>query len=489
MWKNGGKVVFALTTGAILMVVAVAAVADTTGTIGANTPALGMKNVQLTGFGAYEFGQMVKGEDQEEIVDHFWSQEADAGIGIIGDLSDRMKLVAGIQGKMWYVWGPGGEQGYDRGSCEQHFSVWLTEASGTYSFGGTKENPYVQLTAGYFPYKYDPEARNLGEYLFRSFTPGLIFNSFDFPAADLFGFKGSINLCDGAWKNDFLVLDNAAIWPFGDISLAYVTSYNIGKVIEFGAGVDFYSQISVNSNNTTPPISANNMMLDRSGNAIRSNERITTANGASDTSWDTSYYSFSQIKPMARMAIDPKPLLEPLLNDIGKIFGDEELGKELGAEDFKLYSEIALLGVKNLSYYFGSPGVYGTVYPWMRLPIMFGVNVPTWRLLDVCNIEFEHYATPFDPTDRPETDPGEGEPIPDPQAWSQAYNNGAHELNALAWKWSIYMKKTLTPGVACILQLARDHTRLNYEDGYPTYSENLLLPGQWEWTAKIEGKL
>ena len=448
MKSKRGIPVFMLVAGSLVLGIGGSAIADDAG--------LNWKNIQLTGFGSYQFGQIEQGEDEGLAVDHFWSHQINAGLGVIADLSDRMKMVVGVQGKMWNMFPPGGSSGYDRASSEQHFSLWLTEASGTYSFGGTKDKPLLQVTGGYFPYKYNSEVRNLGEFLFRSTTyPGLIFNSFDFPAADLLGVKGSINLCDGNWKNDFLVLEQAATWPFGDISMAYVGSYNIGKVIEIGAGIDFASLIPVSSDYTTPRLAANAEL-----------------NSAGTIVGDTTFYSFTAIKPMAHVTFDPKPL-----------FGD--LGKIFGSEDLKVYSEIALIGTKNYAYNFS--GIYDSVFPWERMPLMFGFNIPTCGILDVLNLEFEHYACPFVPSDKNQTDPGDAEPNAVPLGWNAAFLNG--DLNAQSWKWSIYLKKTITPRVAFTLQFARDHTRLPYEDGYPTYTENLTVRGDWQWIAEFSANL
>jgi len=43
----------------------------------------------------------------------------------------------------------------------------LKESQGIYSFGDL-DQPWLQLAAGYFPFKYNPQASNLGEYLYRS---------------------------------------------------------------------------------------------------------------------------------------------------------------------------------------------------------------------------------------------------------------------------------------------------------------------------------
>ncbi len=432
-----------------------------------------LENIQLTGFGSYQFGQIEKGEAGSELFDHYWNHQVYAGIGFIASLSDRMNLCGGIEGKMWNAFpGLSSTQGQDRTWTEQHFSVWVTEASGTYSFGDTTDKLSAKVTAGYFPYKYNPESRNLGEYMFRSFTyPGLIFNTFDFAAADVLGAKATIklNLDKIQISNDFMLLEQDATWPFGDFSLAYVGDCNFAKIIDFGAGVDFANYISVNSFNTTPACS-DDAFVDSLGYI---KQTVKSINGK-DTTWDTAgYYTFKAIKPMARLTLDPKPLM-----------GD--VGRMLGSEDLKLYGEGAIIGTENYPYY------YDDIQK--RMPVMFGFYLPTFKVLDMLNIEFEHYAFPFYTSNWNQSiaipvtlNNGPNAAVCLPIPGQRGFIWSPDNLASTSWKWSVYLKKTITSHVAFTLQCSHDHYRLNFNDGYPNYSESLILPGEWMWTAKFSG--
>ena len=423
------------------------------------------KNLTLTGYGSYQSGQIVAGQwEGGDNMDHYWSHQVYAGIGFNAKLSDHMDLIAGVEGKMWNAYPNGG---LFRNWIEQQMSLWLTEASGTYSFGDP-EKPWLKFTGGYFPFKYNPEVRNLGEYMFRSYTyPGLLFNAFDFPAARLLGLKASFNFFEGIWKNDLMVLEQAETWPFGDISLAYIGSYNFAKIIDFSAGVDLANYISVNSNNTTPQVSANEvMMVDPTTNnktpVVHTHQN---ADGILDTMYD--YYTFKAIKPMARVTFDPKPFMGGF-------------GELLGNEDLKLYGEIAVIGTQDYSYYYDNIS--------KRMPIMLGFYFPTFKVFDMLNVEFEHYSCPFITSYYNQVTPvstGSGSTVclPIPTAMS------SEDINAIAWKWSVYIKKTVTPGVAVTLQLARDHFRPNYDDGYPAYAEALVKLNQWQWILKLSGNI
>ncbi len=462
---------FATAACSVLLGLASLAFSDDTG--------LGLKNVQVTGFGSYEFGQIVQGDYGGQGIDHYWDHQVYSGIGFIANLSDRMQLVAGIEGKMWNAFplANNGALGNARNDDEQQFSVWVTEASGTYTFSDTTEKISAKVTGGYFPYKYNPESRNLGEYMFRSLSyPGLLMNTFDFPAADLLGAKATIklNLDKIQISNDFMVLDQAGTWPYGDVSLAYVGDCNFDKVIDFGAGIDFDNLISVNSSFTTPNAPAN-AVRDDSGNVIETVKSINAA--TKDTAFDTSYYTFRAIKPMARLSIDPKPFM-----------GD--IGRMLGSEDLKLYGEGAIIGTENYSYYYNNIS--------QRMPVMFGFYFPTFKLLDMLNIEFEHYSNPLSTCSQNQTclyqPPASGSyPVclPVPGTAPSIFNSlsAAEDNSSYAWKWSVYAKKTITSHVALTLECARDHYRANYSDGYPAYFESLPYKQDWMWTAKISGNI
>ncbi len=292
--------------------------------------------------------------------------------------------------------------------------------------------------------------RNLGEYIFRSCTyPGVLLNSFDFPAARILGFKFSLVLFEGNCKNDIILFEESEMWPYGDISLAYIGSLSLLNIIELGGGVDFARLISVNDEYTTPrkEINAQIIGVDSTGMVLR------------DTS---KFYTFKAIKLMSRLTIDLKP-----------VFGSPAIFNQA---DLKIYGEIAVLGLKNYPFWYEDIS--------RRIPVMFGINLPAWKILDVLSVEGEYYAFPFQPDYRKTIDVGA---VPLPNNEPATYH--AEEYDATHWRWSVYMKKQVIPGLSVILQLARDHSRLNYSDGQPGYDETLFRPGSMAWVFKICGSL
>jgi hypothetical protein len=417
-------------------------------------------NVKISGYGSYEFGETEQGFNQGAPVSHYWSHQVFAGIGFMAALNPQIELIAGVEGKMWNPFPNTALPGHTQFTTQ--FSFDFTSAYGNYSpFGGT-DNSWLDITAGYFPYKYNPDVRNLGEYMFRTLTyPGLIFDGFDFPANRLLGLKLHANIADDFFgkidsklKSDLLITEEDQNWPIGDISISWLGSLNIKKVFEIGAGVDFANAISVNSFYTSPKDPSNMVILSQD------------ALGLHNIYDSTSYYTFSAVKPMARINIDPK-----------QIWGYD--GQLFGQEDLKLYGEACIIGVKNYPYYYDNLG--------QRTPIMLGFNVPAFKILDLLNVEVEYYSSPFSTSYQNQSLPqltssgifcipvpaGVLPPVPD----------------YLRYKWSVYVKKSLTSRVSCVLQVAHDHYRLYYADGAPVISESLSDQGDWRWVFKIVGSL
>jgi hypothetical protein len=402
-----------------------------------------VKKVDIIGYAAYDFRQIVKGNWDLSAIDHYWSHEVFAGIGFDAEVSEQLRLVARVEGKMWDPY----PSSNTRAFRTRNYSLWLDQACATYSMGNP-ENSAFSITGGYFVYKYNPEVRNLGEFMFRSWTyPGIIMNDFDFPAARILGFRFHCNLLEGMVKNDFIVQDESEQWPFGDISLSDIATVKIGDVAEIGGGVDFAHLFSVSKYTTYNDPMTNQIVdyIDSTGARV----------------YGEGFYTFKAIKLMGRASIDPKSLM-----------GNPGL---FGKSDLKIYGEIGVIGTKDQSFYYTDIS--------KRMPIMFGLNLPTFKVLDVVALEFEHYAYPFTPSNQNAI--MKAAPLPENEgvAWRP------EDWKSDDWKWSVYLKKTLIPGIIFTLQLSRDHYRLPYSDGMPGYTESLVYPGEWSWIAKFTGSL
>ncbi|MFC1585283.1 hypothetical protein ACFL5V_07035 [Fibrobacterota bacterium] len=362
------------------------------------------------------------------------------------------------------------------------------------NFSGINDGVFkFELAAGLFPYKYNPEVRNLGEYLFRSGTyPGWLVTNFDWPVAQLTGLRLS-STAFNSWQNDLLLTTEMKYYPFYDLSYTWITSYKIGKVIDIGGGICLARYTPMSSKLTTRKIDdvnrPTNFYLE---NIVMNADTIPGAAGAPDTinytsvaSADTAgYYTFTGTKLMGRITLDLKHLLGSAVD----LFAET---------DGKLYAEVNVLALENQGWY------YDDVKE--RMPISFGFNIPTFKLLDVLSFEMEHYDSPYPNSYGNQVlfilPPNGGTPTPyfaleNGSSWEYRpirgtpYSLGEGEnwkryKTDDNWKWSLYAKRTFADHFAVVFQAARDHWRSSSNSNSKRdYEEGLPFNGNWYWGLK-----
>jgi hypothetical protein len=189
---------------------------------------------------------------------------------------------------------------------------------------------------------------------------------------------------------------------------------------------------------------------------------VDTSNG------DTTFISFRGVKLMADVAFDPKPL-------IGS-------PGSLGAEDLKLYGEVALLGIENDK---AHKEIYGDYLH--RMPVMVGFNIPAFRYLDVLSLEVEWYGARFrDDLWRYQTGRSYY-PSPLPVSNPDVISTVDVEKNVDRdnWKWSLYGARTIQQHFKVSVQVANDHFRPGGVVGNPSQEAILSTPKDWYWMGKI----
>ena len=198
---------------------------------------------------------------------------------------------------------------------------------------------------------------------------------------------------------------------------------------------------------------------------------------------------------MARFTFDPKPLL-----------GNSTL---FGPEDLKLYSEAIILGVNNYPANPDSDKAWGNTVVnefgynklMQKMPIMIGLNLPTFKFLDVFSIETEYYGKKYVNRVPVITEGLTSMRLPVP--YDNQLNSGSPEGDAAAggdgtyskrtyfggeaqWKWSIYAKKTLFNNFNITAQIARDHSRVQTALFQSIDQEEALIKNkQWYWMLKF----
>jgi hypothetical protein len=348
----------------------------------------------------------------------------------------------------------------------------------------------LDIGIGWWNEKYNRDARNLGEYLFRSGAyPGYIYQSgFDECFLNLAGIRLNSDLF-GMWHNELMLTSEIQMAPFTDFSLAYLTEASfLQKAITIGGGIQLYRCFSADPDltspkevwrNAAPQTAAPNYYLDSVAD-----------NGFGGALYDTSYYTFAGTKVMFRLAFDPKPLL-----------GLDIFGKE----DLKIYGEAAILGLKNYqnnsysvdnSNTFGRPvSEFGYDTLLQKMPMMFGFNFPAFKVLDLLSLEFEYYGKKYVNAVAIPKGIGTGGYFPATVLPTQRLDGGYAEYDSLYkksgavnWKWSVYAKKTFFNNFTITAQAARDHI-LNTTRGFSMKEvdreEALVKKDQWYWMLKF----
>ena len=421
----------------------------------------------FSGYASFEAGEIMRGysfnyNSSTGEVDHGWVQRAFIGLLAEAAMSEHLRILVGAEGMLNLSFSIGqrlNDQYLETQRPLVKFSLWHGE--GIYSLGDPGRFS-LQVEAGYFPFKYSSESRNFGEYLFRTGCyPGIIINRFDRAYADLLGVRVG-NTVSGAFNHSLLLTSELTdfLFPPGDFSLSYIADFSIPGIVTLGGGASLYRILSINRAVTTPK--------DRETIYKIANSRtITDALNNPIVVGDTSFLSFAGIKLMGRFTFDMKGVIP--LDFIKKMFGKEDL---------KLYSEVAVLGLKN---YPNTIDMTKNYYNKLgkRMPVTVGFNVPALRYLDVLNIELEHYNSDYPNGFRRSFK--DQFPLPD-----QENPQAVHEK----LKWSVYAKRTIGAHFSLIGQIANDHFipishTLIMGKGSQDLQDVTLRHGDWWWALKM----
>jgi hypothetical protein len=407
----------------------------------------------------------------------------------------------------------------DGGGYGTKFGPGITQAQAQYKFGDPA-NSWGALRVGYFGYKYNPDAKNLGEYLFRAgayptFAVTGGWSIMDNAQVKVQGLEFTVNQLNGDLKHSFLLYNERDFRPPGDFTPAFLTEYTKGP-IQVGAGVSLYHFLPIKSKLTSPKSRSNqvftfdnlpaiNTVDPLSGDSVHYAAGQTIVAGYGDIKylapslnpgWDadsmithynpsSEYFSFKAIKLMARASFNIQKILPIAM---------------LNPEDLKVYGEVDLLGLKNY------PGVYDDRTE--RLPIMMGFNLPTFRLLNALTLEVEYFRngnpddmgnqqaklnpgyahntvtanTPQDNIGGLGNDINPGQEDYYTVLFKENFNNHRDD-----WKWTVYAVKQITTGISVRGQVANDHFRAQdtYFPGYWNGPSLLRTPKDWYYVVSV----
>jgi hypothetical protein len=413
------------------------------------------KKVDISGYGAIEGGQIMKGHYQwlssEPEITHVWLGHVYAGLSVNAKVHEYFSVLVSLESRLWYTTPLNMQADLSTfGAPLQNFDITFPYAEGIVSFGN-KEKSAFTIGIGRFEYKYNPQSRDLGEYLFRTGCyPAYIQTNFDLPLVRVNGILISHNLLNFL-RQDLLLTTMTDVRPFLDFSLTYLADAFIGKVFDVGAGVQFDHLFSVDKKNETSP-------------------KDYFSNGYLNTPDDTGYYTFAGTKLMLRFMFDPLKLFN------ARFFGEK---------DGMIYAEAAVLGLKdypksNIFDPANKSNVYGYDNIFEKIPAMIGFNIPTCRILDVFSIEGEWFGAKYPNSNM---DNYNAKPIPASLAPDADTADYRHD----DWKWALYAKKTIFGGLSIIGLIGRDHLRTEtFIRKNQDFEETLIKNNHMYWMLKIK---
>lgn len=331
-----------------------------------------------------------------------------------------------------------------------HWMFWRNQATDIAAFhiAGLKFDSDVQgafayesgmhrVKIGLYEFKYNPDSKNLGEYLLRTEAYPTIIESSQ--GKDLLAASNSrvagveYGTVHETFRHKALLYAEQHNVPVNDLSMAYLAAVGPERA-ELGLGVAYHRFAKLGDQ-------MNDGTLDPALKAYIKRQGLDTR----------------AVKLIARGRLD--------------------LGAMLDMQgSFKVYGEAALLGLKSDSLY------YKNVM--QRVPLMAGLDIPTAGILNTLSIEVQYFKNPYLDKKYLLID-GSGSkfsPLPLIDDYQDLPNYSKDD-----WKWSVMMHKALNNWIDVKLRLASDHLRLrnwngDYEGGAPLTRD----AKDWYLLARIE---
>lgn len=372
-------------------------------------------------------------------------------------LSDNARLYAGVGGLYFFIL-PSKSNQYSIG---QRSAFAFTDLHGEFDFWKQDEDHHgLRLKIGVFPFKYNENAKNLGEYMFRTYTyPTIIFTGgltrVNSAGVQLNGIDANTKL--GGFDNDLLVTVKTDQTPSAALSLTEILSYSLGGgIFKVGAGWqldNFYDPSKIGTGKyDVQQYNYYYKLADGTYKAKKGQGSMAEFVPGTDVAVDSGRLSFTGQKAMFQATLD-----------IGKAINSPILSEK----DLRLYFEAIVLGLENRPLYYQKRAD--------RTAYAFGFNFPTFRLLDVLAAEAEYCSNPYP------NDAGNAtlnlSPTPLPASFGKVKRDNV--------KWTVYASKTLVPGFSVTGQVANDHMRLVDYFGH-TNDRDVMPEGKnWYWSLAL----
>lgn len=403
----------------------------------------------------------------------------------------RFDVTAGLAGLIWWPFGGGVQDASERAI---NVKPMVPVARARWRFGDPASLA-GSLQIGTFNHKYNPDAKNLGEYLYRAGTyPGFLWTNEGWllmNRAGNYSHGAMLSLAHGGGliRHNFSLFMETNYYPVGDFSPGYDFSIT-SRWLEIGGGAVLNHYLPLRPSALVPKDPSNayieaSYIDQESGQAriYRGPEAPVTPNPAnlpfdpSDPAVDfkllnRTYWTHKGIKLMGRAALN-----------LGHILPEEKRGPE----DLRLFAEAAVLGWDDQPLYFENRAE--------RIPIMFGINLPTFKLLDALTLQGEYYASPFNDINSFNTkslpiwaadfvtDTVNFNPILRLDAQGRAIPIENHKDD---FKWTVYAKKAVNSAMTVYAQAGSDHFRLTSGLFKASSVPLTATPREWYYLFRME---
>ncbi len=393
-----------------------------------------------------------------------WQQRAFGKLGY--DVVYKNNLDINISGEGLVAFSSPQASGTDIQTLQTRTFFYVKTAYAAYSFLNSEQSA-LHVQAGYFQYKYNPDVRNLGEYLFRSNAyPLLVYADFDYPMANILGalahfqYESSNKLL--LFQDDLMLNSELYTVPVQDWSLSDIFSAKLFDAITIGGGVSFCNLFSVYQGHYG--FNWEDQYFNPDTSSSNPNAAFASRFLLGNDAGDTELFDWKSTKLMARVSFDLKKLLPSDL---------------FGQNDLMLYGESDIIGLKNYPKYFTDLND--------RIFYSAGFNFPGFKIFDVVNFEMEYCrdTSAFSDENLLNTTPPTISPYGLNTVNTLGYNVSRNQV-----RWSAYIKKSVLDGrVNFIAQCARDHHKLNFYYWDPlkmSFIETLPSGNNWWWVFKTE---
>lgn len=428
-----------------------------------------------------DLGQIAHGLNEDTREDYHWQvlRRTNLFLSQGASFGERAEVRMGQMGVFFYVLPE--EDGAPHTRL-QKFGLGPTLADFSFRLG-RPETPWGRLRLGLFPYKYNPDAVNLGEYLLRSGTyPGfLVTGGWNWMNSASFQVQGAAfeaSALDGRLRADLLLPMESVNPPMHSISPTAVAAWAPVGGLELGFGASCNHCIAAKPSKESPSKYDSSILpayMQRPTSLILSVKHIPVPDpvpgdpGRMRDSVEVirdpdNFYTFQGVKLMGRISLDPKAFMGG--------------GGLLGPADLRIFAEAALLGVKDYPFYYPHRS--------RRVPIMFGMNLPTFKLLDILTVQGEYYNPVF--PNNIDAVYEQQFPIPYHRNYDPAYGpeSVASAVERDKWHWSVLAQRKAFRGLTFSLQAANDHIRTFDYNIKPIKIPITSRPTDWYYLLRIE---